>query len=160
MTELPHELELTDARALSEEFCEHFSLPYCEIYFVDRLVEVDLPIWKAMDIGAYATYTNSDPSFILIRQEIIAPVGILMHELTHHLEFKDYKGSENQVEHGYNFQLARKKVLKWCNNINDTYNWRIPLKAKIRNEDLEVFQDKEWKENANESCRESDSGAG
>ncbi len=116
-------INLTDSRALSHEFCESFGLSYCEIYHVDRIEK------------AYGSYIYLTPPHILI---LVAPfvtnrIGILMHELTHHLEHQEYSDREGYSQkdmHGYFYQLAKRRVIKWCElNISNKPDWGIPLKG-------------------------------
>ena len=111
-------ISLKKARILSEKFCNDFNLPYCEIYFVDRIED------------AYGIYIRLEPEHILIKEHVVNRIGILVHELTHHLEHIQYDLDINQ--HGYPYQLAKKRVIKWAKEwISSKPDWRIPLKGII-----------------------------
>lgn len=69
-------------------------------------------------------------------------IGILMHELTHHLESNAYDNL-NWFDgcHGYYYQLAKKRVITWCKkNISDRPNWNDPLFAKPDEKDMISFK--------------------
>ena len=110
-------IQLGDARLLSELFCNHFGLTYCEVYYVDVLGE-----------STYGQYFSQGPH-ILMLQKLLNPMGILIHELTHHLEYCDYD-NENDTTHGYAYQKAKHRVVRWAKkHISDKPNWYIPLRA-------------------------------
>ena len=124
-------INLLESRQLSEAFCKDFDLDYCQIYYVDV-------------IGAdkkepyYGVYSYLYPSTILILDTYKNKnkLGILMHELTHHLE-REYYSEELDYDadaaHGYHYQLAKRRVIKWCeNNISDKADWSIPLGANVK----------------------------
>lgn len=124
-------IKLKDARKLSELFCKSFNIDYCQIYYVDILKESN---W-------YAVYCGLEPPHILIIEKIPNPLGILVHELTHHLENELYNVIENECPHGYNYILARKRVIRWCNkNISSKPDWSIPLGAYHSLSDMKKFR--------------------
>ncbi len=78
----------------------------------------------------FGVYCEYSPPHILILENVISPLGILVHELTHHLvaHYYTYEGEFSQ--HGYPFQLAKPRVIKWCyKNISQKPDWSLPLKA-------------------------------
>ena len=119
------ELSTRGARALSFEFCQHFDICYCEIYLVDRIED------------AWGVYIHLHPPHILVDWNAINRIGIIVHELTHHLEYQDYD-NEGNSHHGYAYQLAKQKVIRWAkSNISPTAPWHWPLKAhQIKKEQI------------------------
>lgn len=118
-------INLKEARNIKNKFCEDFDLEKCEIYFVDI-------IGDKYTYGEYVWYYP----LILLKERNPCMIGILIHELTHHLEWCKYK-DEYQNVHGKNYQSSKKRVITWCkNNINARVDWRIPLKAKVCDEEL------------------------
>lgn len=76
---------------------------------------------------------------ILMLNKLLNPIGVLIQELTHHLECQEY-GFDGK-NHGYNYQLAKKRVIKWCEeNISSKPDWRLALKAKINEEEMREFE--------------------
>lgn len=127
-------IKLPDARKLSEFFCKEFELDYCEIYYVDILKGEGKKSY-------YGVYSYPAPSNILILDTYKNKnkIGILMHELTHHLECSAYLWDD--AAHGYYYQLAKKRVIRWCKkNISNIPNWNIPLLAKVDEEDMKAFK--------------------
>lgn len=127
------QLNLTEARALSYEFCSDFKLDYCEIYYVDKIGD------------AKGQYFYLDPPHILMTCNCLNKIGILMHELTHHLECQFYlKGDcykSKETSHGYSYQLSKHKVVSWCRkNISKKPNWYIPLRAGYIKKDMINFK--------------------
>jgi hypothetical protein len=121
-------IQQKEARELSKEFCEDFKIIYCEVYYVDRIKN---------DI--YAQYMYYNPPHILMLNNLLNPIGVLIQELTHHLECQKY-GFDNR-NHGYNYQLAKKRVIPWCKkNISMKPDWRLTLKAKIKEEEMKEFE--------------------
>lgn len=122
-------INIVDARKLSSIFCEDFSLEPCQIYYVDTFHDKN-------DYGLYF----SDPATILLLKKIPNPIGVLMHELTHHLENEIYP-IRKVTTHGYNYQLAKQRVITWCrNNISSKPDWSIPLKALQYETDMKKFR--------------------
>ena len=124
-------INLKDSRKLSFKFCEGFGLIYCQIYMVDVLPD-----------KAWGNYIYLTPPHILILDSYlnINRLGILMHELTHHLECQEYDGDYNP-QHGYSYQLAKKRVVRWCKkNISTKPNWNKPLSAIYREDDMKDFK--------------------
>lgn len=115
-------IHLEDARLLSELFCNHFGLPYCEVYYIDRF----------HDGNTYGQYFSCGPHILMLHNRLLLnPIGILIHELTHHLEYAGY-GNDGSIEssHGYYYQLAKKRVATWAKkHISSKPNWLEPLKA-------------------------------
>lgn len=128
-------INLNDARELSKQFCNNFKLQYCEIYYVDRIQDdSDTPIWKKGKDNTTALYSLADPPHILIVETVLNPIGLVIHELTHHLEWYDYENERDKIcddgPHGYFYQLAKKRVITWCKkNISNKADWNSPLKA-------------------------------
>ncbi len=126
---------MTDARALSYKFCKDFDLPYCQVFYVDILTN-----------EAYGQYCFLDPTNILLldNYKSLNKLGTLMHELAHHLECYGYESDLLQLglqNHGYNYQLAKKRVKKWCEkNISIKPNWNKPLNAFQDKKDMIAFQ--------------------
>ena len=121
-------INVEDSRALSLEFCNHFDISYCQIYIVDIVDDV-----------AYGQYCYLSPQHILILDKrYINKIGILMHELTHHLEHEIYEVGK---PHGYSYQLAKKRVIRWCEkNISIKPDWKKPLGAFQNLEDMLAFK--------------------
>jgi hypothetical protein len=123
-------INIVDARKLTGIFCRHFDLPICNVYYVDTFQDQS-------DWGVYV----ENPDSILILEDTINKIGILMHELTHHLEYKAYELRPKDGPHGYNYQLAKERVLRWCyKNISTNPDWRIPLKAYTRTDEMVNFR--------------------
>jgi len=133
-------IKIQDARRLSEKFCKEFGLRFCQIYYVDVLKHEDKENKKCF----YGVYSYPAPSNILILDTYINKnkIGILMHELTHHLECNGYYDVDwFNGGHGYYYQLAKKRVITWCKkNISDRPNWNKPLFAKIYEKDMIEFK--------------------
>jgi hypothetical protein len=122
-------IKIEDARRLSSIFCKSFSIDYCEIYYVDKIKE------------AWGLYCREKPSHILMLDNLINPIGILMHELTHHLAEEKYEEYRDTYSHGYNYHLAKRRVIKWCNdNISSKPDWRLPLRASIIEKEMRAFR--------------------
>ena len=122
------DLDLKSARKLSKKFCSDFKLPYCEIYYVDYIE------------GCYGCYIWHEPLHILLEESLDNLLGILIHELTHHLEHYGYSLTPSPT-HGYEYTLARKRVITWCKrNISKTANWKLPLKAYIDLDEMKTFK--------------------
>lgn len=111
------QVSLKGARTLSFEFCKHFDIDYCEIYLVDRVED------------AWGVYVHLHPPHILIDLNTKNRIGIVMHELTHHLEYQCYDVA-GQTTHGYSYQKAKQRVIRWAKaNVSSTAPWHYPLKA-------------------------------
>lgn len=122
-------IDLREARKLSKNFCKDFELPPCEIYFVDKLKDY------------WGIYIWLMPNHILVRKKNPCMIGIIMHELTHHLEWHGYPIGIADPHHGKYFQLAKRKVINWCiKNISNKPNWKIPLGARPNDEELKKFR--------------------
>ena len=136
-------IKIDDARFLSGFFCKSFKLHYCEVYYVDQIQdECHSPKWERFESNTYGLYSNAEPPHILIIHGLMNPIGVLIHELTHHLECYGYKEREEDARaHGQNYQLAKRRVKNWCKeNISDRPDWNTPLKA-IQNEmDMRRFR--------------------
>jgi hypothetical protein len=125
-------IKLEDARRLSKIFCDDFNIEYCEIYYVDRI--------SGDSWGEYSILT---PPHILIVENVPCTIGILMHELTHHIECSCYDGVDIYKDnmHGYHYQLAKQRVIRWCKkNISDKSDWRLVLKGIQRPKELKAFR--------------------
>lgn len=122
-------LTLKSARKLSKKFCSDFKLPYCEIYYVDYIHE------------CYGIYIWYEPLLhILLDESNDNRIGILVHELTHHLEHYGYSLTPALI-HGYEYNLARSRVITWCKrNISNNPNWKLPLKAYINLKEMKNFK--------------------
>lgn len=115
------QISLGGARALSYEFCNDFDVEYCEIYYIDRIKEGDREYW--------GVYIHLSPPHVLVVENVINRIGIVIHELTHHIEHQCYDVS-GQSAHGYSYQLAKQRVITWAkNNISATAPWHQPLKG-------------------------------
>lgn len=122
------------ARDLSKKFCEDFNLNYCEIYFVDRIIH-DKKYKKV-----YGMYMYYNPPHILMLNNLLNPIGILLHELTHHLECSQYDFDEED-SHTKTNELAKKRVIKWCKkNISENADWRLALKSRPKIDDMIRFK--------------------
>lgn len=125
-------INLNDSRKLAKKFCNYFDIPLCDIFFVDRFL-------KKEKRGIY--FASTPEPTILIYRPSINRIGILVHELTHHLEFNYYEFNDDYNEHGYNYQLAKRRSKKWCEGfISGTADWSKPLSAKQHNKDMEEFE--------------------
>lgn len=142
-------LNQEEARLLSEEYCKSFDIQYCEIYYVDRIQDFsNTPIWKKGKNNTIAAYSGDDPPHILIADGYFNPIGVVMHELTHHLENYKYEEDEDKEAedidvnaHGYFYQLAKKRTITWCQkNISDRPNWALPLKSKLDEKEMRSFR--------------------
>ena len=126
-------INLKDSRKASLKFCEEFYLIYCQVYMVDILPD-----------NTWGNYIYLDPPHILILDSYlnINKLGVLMHELTHHLECQGYDGDyQDKPQHGYHYQLAKKRVIRWCNkNISTKPDWNKPLCAIYRKDDMKAFK--------------------
>jgi len=112
-------INIVDARKLSKLFCNDFKLPYCQIYYVDVL-----------EGGSYGIYCEYTPPHILMIDYTMNSIGILIHELNHHLVARHYAYENEFSSHGYPYQLAKIRVIKWCyHNISKKADWSLPLKA-------------------------------
>ena len=121
-------IDLWEARELSEKFCDDFKVPYCEIYYVDRLIDC---------IGVYIWL---DPPHILMDERVTDKLPLLMHELIHHLDSALY---ENIIlnHSSPNYILAKKRVITWCKkNISTKPDWFKALKACNNREEMKKFQ--------------------
>jgi hypothetical protein len=142
-------IKLDDARRLSKIFCENFNIQYCEIYYVDKIQDdLDTPKWKKGKGTTLALYSSLDPPHILVVENVLNPIGVIIHELTHHLEVYDYEDDDENIEnihldgmHGYFYQLAKKRVITWCKkNISDKANWNKPLMAIHTETEMRKFR--------------------
>lgn len=133
-------IKIQDARRLSEKFCKEFDLSFCQIYYVDVLKHEDKRNKKCF----YGVYSYPAPSNILILDTYRNKnkIGILMHELTHHLECYGYYNVDwFNGGHGYHYQLAKKRVIRWCKqNISDRPNWNNPLFAITDEKEMIEFK--------------------
>lgn len=121
-------INLWEARDISEKFCEDFGVRYCEIYYVDRLE------------NAVGYYFWLDPPHILIHEKANGLIAILMHELIHHLDSYLYNTMIlNHSTRGY--LNAKKRVITWCKkNISHKPNWNAGLKSIQNNHEMKKFQ--------------------
>lgn len=127
-------INLDEARNISKEVCDYFKICYCEVYYVDRL-----------EPNTYGEYYYLEPQNILLLDDINInknPIGVLIHELTHHIQFKCYPMLDSeQSYHGYFYNLARKKIIKYCKKyISKNAEWKTPLKAYQNDQDMEKFK--------------------
>ena len=122
-------IDLITARLLSKKFCKDFDIPNCQIFFVDYL-----------EGGHWGEYINLIPCHILIVENHPNRIGVLMHELTHHLENANYDNYENS-SHGYSYQLAKGRVVTWCRkNISKKPNWYLPLQGRFDPKEMVKFK--------------------
>lgn len=121
-------INLWEAREISEKFCNDFNIPYCEIYYVDRIID---------SVGVYIWL---DPPHILMLNNYASKIPLLMHELIHHLDSCLYSTVIlNHSSKGY--ILAKKRVITWCKkNISNKANWNIGLKARDNKVEMKKFQ--------------------
>jgi hypothetical protein len=123
-------ISLKDARKLSKNISKDFNIPYCQIYYVDTLGK-----W-------YGIYHN-DTGHIhtLIEESCPCRIGIVIHELTHHLEYEIYGNYFNDPPHGYKYQLAKERMVSWCRkNISTNPNWYVALKGFTCPKELKTFK--------------------
>lgn len=124
-------ITLRKARQVSKEFCIDMQIGYCQIYYVDILSEDNV-------IGEYIPV---DPAHILILKQADQKIALLMHELTHHLDYCNYNsyGELNHSSKGY--ILAKKRVITWCkNNISINPNWSRALKCFNYDHEMRNFK--------------------
>lgn len=122
-------INLQEARNLSQWFCEDFEIPYCEVYFVDRLT------------GFWGLYIWLNPNHMLVLKRNPCMIGLVMHELTHHLHHNLYTDSILSNPHSGGYQLAKNRVIKWCNkNLSTKPDWKIVLNGKSSDESWIKFQ--------------------
>jgi hypothetical protein len=121
------DISLRGARALSYEFCQNFNIDYCEVYFVDTIQDNSLGL-----------YSSLYPQHLLIKKYTLNRIGILVHELTHHLEYQDYD-NEGESQHDISYQLSKQRVIRWAKmNISSTAPWHWPLRAnQIKKEEID-----------------------
>ena len=120
------------ARKLSKAICDHFDIPYCGIHYVKEL--------DGYDDETSGVYYDNNPPLILVKRNCICQIGIVIHELCHHLEAKLYDSILGDSEHGKNYQKAKEKMVSWCRaNISDKCNWYLVLKAKYNNHQMRNF---------------------
>lgn len=124
------QISLGGARALSYELCKSFDVDYCEVYYVDRINDYD------EDREYWGVYVYLSPPHVLIVENVINRIGIVMHELTHHIEHQCYETSNEA--HGYPYQLAKQRVITWAKaNVSATAPWHEPLKGyQIKTEQI------------------------
>jgi len=124
---------LKEARGISKKFCNDFDIPYCEIYYVDRLDD--------MECGeVFGVYIPLKPHHMLVLQDV-NHIVIIAHELTHHLQEISYGINEGEYDHGYHFQLAKRKAKKWfINNVSSKSDWKLPFSARFTEEDMNKFK--------------------
>jgi len=124
---------LSNVRDISKKFCKDFDIPYCQIYYVDVIEKV------AGYGDLYGVYIPLAPYHMLVLNET-NHIVIVIHELTHHLE-EIYYNNENDSFHGYSFQLAKKRVKKWCiKNLSSKADWKIPLSASFTEKEMMNFR--------------------
>jgi len=123
-------INIVDARKLSKIFCDYFELSPCMIYYVDVFHDKD----------DYGIYFDIEPT-ILILKKCPNRIGVLVHELTHHLQYQKYDMKKDSRIHGYPYQLARNRVDRWCNKyISSKPNWAKPLGAFQDFNDMKEFE--------------------
>jgi len=121
-------INLWEARELSEKFCEDFNIDYCEVYYVDRVKDcVGVYIWL-------------DQPHILIQESYQNKICLVMHELIHHLDSQKYSTMIlNHSTRGY--LNAKKRVVTWCKkNISSKPDWNKGLKANHIEKEMKEFQ--------------------
>lgn len=124
-----------EARKLSKLFCNDFNIEYCDIYYVDMIEG------KKISKSKIYSYYIVDPPHILQFSNLLNPIGILVHELTHHLEYTCYDVWGETAFHGYYWNLAKKRVIRWAKkNISNTANWNLPLAAYQTNIKMNDFK--------------------
>lgn len=128
ITKLLNKPAIGELKKVSRKFCKHFSLPYCDVYYINRISD-----------DAH-TYYNIDSMKAAIHRKTGSPIGMLMHELAHHMELNDYPVLEDG--HGYYFQLAIRRTIRWCQkHISAKHDWRIPIGGTpTSNKELRAFQ--------------------
>ena len=121
-------INLWEARELSEKFCDDFNLEYCEIYYIDRLKD------------ALGMYIWLDPPHVLIVKSYKDKIAVVMHELIHHLDSQMY--SSYVLNHSTKGYLnAKRRVINWCKkNISSKADWSKGLKATQIDKEMNKFQ--------------------
>jgi hypothetical protein len=121
-------INLWEARELSERFCNDMDIPYCEIYYVDRLE------------GSLGIYVWLDPSHMLVVKNYKDKIAVVMHELIHHLDSQCY--TELTLNHSTKGYLnAKRRVINWCKkNISSKADWNKGLKATQHDNEMKKFQ--------------------
>ena len=123
---------MQEARKISEIFCEDMNVPYCEIYYVDRLFER----------GHLGLYIPISPH-IFILENAENKSTLLLHELIHHLDAYRYTDwDENNLTHSSKGYISAKRyVVIWCKkNISNRINWNKMLKCTLNEEELKNFK--------------------
>ena len=88
-------------------------------------------------------YSSQKPAHALIEasKENSNKIGVVIHELTHHIEYEVYGHYFNDPQHGYKYQLAKERMVNWCRrNISKNPNWYLPLKAVTPLEEMKKFK--------------------
>jgi len=121
------------ARELSKAICDDFGIPYCSIQYVKKI--------DGYDSVVNGVYYDNNPPLALIQTDCTNRIGVVIHELTHHLEVKLYDKIFNDSEHGRNYQKAKEKMVSWCRkNISQNCNWFNCLKANQNETEMKSFQ--------------------
>jgi hypothetical protein len=131
-------ISLKKARELSKNFCNDFNICQCGVYYVDNIFDEEEYCGNTIN-GIYCQVYP--PHILLAKDKGYNRIGVLLHELTHHLEYQDYCTNENDPPHGYKYQLAKERVVTWARkNISEKCNWYLPLKSLLVNWEMKAFQ--------------------
>lgn len=127
-------IPLKDARQLARKFCKDFKIKKVSVYLVDRLSS-----------KIYAIYVGIEPvPHILIEVKAPNRLGILLHELAHHLAqcaCKDEEAWNNSCSHDNRFwQGAKERTITWARNNIADINWYPCFKANLIHEEMVDFQ--------------------
>lgn len=123
-------INLQEARELSKWFCEDFEIQYCEVYFVDKIQG-----------NFWGLYIWLEPNHMLVMKRNPCMLGLVIHELTHHLHHNLYADSILSNPHSGAYQLAKNRVITWCKkNLSSKADWNSVLCANGNNETWVKFQ--------------------
>ena len=122
-------INLWEARELSERFCNDMDIPYCEVYYVDRLN------------GCQGIYIWLEPQHMLVWKKCKDKLPVVMHELIHHLDSCSNPTAMVLNHSTQNYINAKRRVINWCKkNISEKANWNIGLKAAQNDKEMATFQ--------------------
>ena len=121
-------INLLEAREISKKLCKDFGIPYCEVYYVDKIK------------GAMGIYVWLDPAHMLIVKSYKDKIATVLHELIHHVDAQLY--STVILNHStQSYKNAKKRVITWCKkNISSKADWNVGLKAQQNDAEMANFQ--------------------
>lgn len=115
------ELNKKQCEDIAKKYCMHFKLPPVEIVFSDNCTSTE---YKHKPAGLYIYYDPYiHPACLcntfrieLYKETQGQTLGVLLHELSHHLALQQYK-SFRESNHGYSFNLARNRTRTWSKKV-------------------------------------------